>query len=91
MSCGGCQGTAEMPQAWETCLDYALGDIVAGWTQKERGVEIPSAAMGRVGGPADRTPPLHKADCGGYLNHIVWGDDLILVAIDLAILIDLVK
>lgn len=56
-------------------------------TRKGRGVEIPSIAIGRSGGQADRTPPLHSAQCGQHFDRIAWAGDLVVLA-SAAILIE---
>lgn len=87
---GGSQGVVEVPQLREY-LDHVLGDSMETCSQNRWGGEIPSTAVGKNGARATTTPPLHKADCDPYLDHVVWADYIILASTSLATLQAMVK
>lgn len=66
---GGRQGTVE----------HILGEVVEKWSQRGRGVGIPRTAVGQSGGPAGKSPPLHKAEHNPHLNQMVGADGIVLV------------
>lgn len=59
---------------------HAISRTVEGWTRKRWGLLVPSTAVRSTTPHDNMIPPLHRADCSTHFNHMMWADDLALLA-----------
>lgn len=86
---GGRQGTVYLPSVFSLHMDETLKSATSKWKQRGFYVAIPHMRRRDASTDKEHVQPLHNMECDDNISHVVWADDIVLVATQQAHLLEM--